>query len=77
MTYDINNNPLEFEKSFKERLKEFKSVDPWSKKGIQEREEFYKQYGRGWYWFAGVQNVPRYADQWVEQFRVKDTDGNE
>ena len=77
MTYDINNNPLEFEKNFEERLKEFKSVDPWSKKGIQEREEFYEQYGRGWYWFAGVQNVPRYADQWVEQFRVKDDDGNE
>ena len=29
MTYDENNNPLKFEKSFEERLKNHKNVDPW------------------------------------------------
>ena len=36
--YDKNNNPLKFEKSFKERLKKFKNVDAWSKEGIAEEK---------------------------------------
>ena len=48
-----------------------------SKEGIEEREEFYKLYGRGWFWFTDTGFVPRYADSWIEQFRVKDIDGNE
>ena len=77
MTYDENYNPLKFEKSFEERLKNHKNVDPWSEEGIEEREEFYKLYGRGWFWFTDTGFVPKYADSWIEQFRVKDTDGNE
>ena len=69
-SYDKNFNPIVSNENFQERLKKFKSVDPWSKKGLQEREEFYKTYGRGWWWFNDVSFSPRYKDSWIEQFRV-------
>ena len=69
-SYDKNFNPIVSNENFQERLKKFKIVDPWSKKGLQEREDFYKIYGRGWWWFNDVSFSPRYKDSWIEQFRI-------
>ena len=68
--YDKNNNPLKFEKSFKERLKQFKNVDAWSKEGIAEREAFAKQFGRAWYLFQESQMRYNREKTWIEQFNV-------
>ena len=34
------------------RMKKMKFVNPWSKKGIAEREAFAKKYGRAWWLFT-------------------------
>jgi len=72
--YDKHNNPNQEKTSFEERLKNFKEVDAWSKKGIQEREDFYKIYGRGWWWFNDVPFVNKYKNSWIEQFRITGSD---
>jgi len=63
--------------SFEDRLKNFKSVDPWSKKAIEEREEFYKKFGRGWWIFCGVSVVEKYENVWINQYRILDGELNE
>lgn len=68
--YDKYNNPKLESTSFEERLKNFEEVGAWSKKGIQQREDFYKKYGRGWWWFNDVSYSPRYKNSWIEQFRI-------
>ena len=67
--YDKHFNPIAEKTSFEERLKNFKEVSPMSKEGIKEREDFYKLYGRAWWWFNGVSRIPRYKNSWSEQFR--------
>ena len=68
--YDKHFNPTLESTSFEERLKDFKEIGAYAKKGIQEREDFYKIYGRGWWWFNDVSFAPRYKDSWIEQFRI-------
>ena len=72
-----NRKDDKIKESFEERLKNFKSVDVWSKKHIAEREEFYKKFGRSWWIFCGVSVVEKYNDQWINQFRVLDGELNE
>jgi len=72
--YDKHFNPTLESTSFEERLKGFKEIGAYSKKGIQERENFYKIYGRGWWWFNDVSFSPRYKDSWIEQFRITGSD---
>lgn len=70
--YDKHFNPTLESTSFEERLKNFKEIGAYSKKGIQEREDFYKIYGRAWWWFNGTSRVYRYRNSWSEQFRKGD-----
>ena len=72
-TYNKNNNPLKFEKSFKERLKQFKNVDAWSKEGIQLREDFAKEHGRAWWVFDSYEKVSAFKQRsWIEDYMIKE-----
>ena len=64
---------MQTKKSFEERLKDFKFVDPWSEEGLKIAEENAQKYGRAWWIFQGL---PRkygttYEPTWIEQFRVE------
>jgi hypothetical protein len=77
MTYDENNNPLKFEESFEERLKNHKNVDPWSEEGIQEREDFANKHGRAWWLFNDKQVTNKYKNQWILQYQKIEEESNE
>ena len=59
------------------RLKACKNVDKWVLATSTWHtdtvlEEFAKEHGRAWWIFCSTQQVDKYKDQWIEQFRVKE-----
>ena len=72
-----NNDDFKIKENFEERLKNFKSIDVWSKEHIAEREKFYKKFGRAWWIFCDVSVVEKYEDVWINQYRILDGELNE
>lgn len=55
--------------TIQERIKDFKSVDPYSKEGQKLQEDNAKENGRAWWIFAGVDiRHNREQKTWIEQF---------
>jgi len=73
-TYDLFGKHMG---TIEERCVKANIPDAWSEKGIKEREAFAKKHGRAWWIFADTQQVPKYKEQWIEQFRVIDEVINE
>ena len=63
--------------TIQDRMKKMKFVDPWSKKGIAEREAFAKQYGRAWWLFTDNNSSSKHKDQWIYQFHKIEEGTNE
>ena len=70
--HDKNNNPLKCESSFEERLKKFKTIYAYTEEHEALTEKFSKEHGRAWWVFCSTQQVEKFKDQWIEQFRVKE-----
>ena len=60
-----------------ELIKDFKSIDPYSKEGIKQSKDSAKEHGRAWWIFAGIEfRHNRKEKTWIEQFyKGKDEDG--
>jgi|TARA_R100001463_G_scaffold45244_2_gene93418 hypothetical protein len=63
--------------TIQERMKKMKFNDPWSKKGIAEREAFSKKYGRAWWLFTENNSVIKHKDQWIYQYWKMEDNSNE
>ena len=58
--------------TLQERMKEIKTVDPYSEEGQKRQEESAKKYGRAWWIFTGKEMRYNREKTWIEQFHVED-----
>ena len=70
--HDKNNNPLKCDTDFEERLRKHKTIYAYTKEHNALTERFAKEHGRAWWCFVSTQQLDKYKDQWIEQFRIKE-----
>jgi len=69
-----NITPVE---TIQDRMQKMKFVDPWSEKGIQEREDFANKHGRAWWLFTDSPGTDKYKNQWIFQYQKIEEESNE